>query len=140
MDLDSDVEVDVDVDVETDRSMYTCRSRYRYRYSLRYRYRHRFRCRNLYVHMYTHTHFPPPNLLAICLSTVLSLQMLSPRSRNHRCLQWFLHFTRADLYFLCLCKLRKTQTRIWFCVSTNWKKHLSLAQLTMTLETSIVSA
>ena len=41
-----------------------------------------------------------PSLLAICSSTVVCLQMLSPRSRNHRYLQWFLHFTDTNLYLL----------------------------------------
>ena len=39
-----------------------------------------------------------------------------------------------------MCKPPKTQTRIWFCVRANRKKYLSLAQLTMTLETSAVSS
>ena len=43
-----------------------------------------------------------PSLLAIYSSTVLCLQTLSPRSRNPRYLQWFLHFTHTDLYLLCL--------------------------------------
>ena len=96
----------------------------------------------IYIYTYIESPTPPPmihpSLLAICSSTVLCLQMLSPRSRNHRYSQSFLHFTHADLY--CdLCTPPKTQTRIWFCVRAKRKKYLSFAQLTMILGTSMVS-
>ena len=54
-----------------------------------------------------------PSFLVNGSSTALCLPMLSPKSRNHRY----------------LCGPPNTQTRIWFSVRANWKKHLSLSQI-----------
>ena len=91
-------------------------------------------CLYIYFYFYFYLVTPPPiikpSLLVNCSSTILCLQVLSSMSKNHRYLRKFLHFIYADLSLLCsfLVTPPKTQTRIWFCVRANGKKHLSLSQ------------
>ena len=93
--------------------------------------------------MVTPPHDPPEPSSHVFVHSLLS-PTLSPRSRSHRYLQWILHFTHTDLCWLCLfvacVNHPKPKTRIWFCVRANRKKHLSLAQLTVTLEALTVAA
>ena len=99
----------------------------------------------IYVHTHTHTHIyiyiyigshPPmihPSLLAICSSTVLCFPMLSPRPRNHRHLQCFLHSTHTDLYLLCLfvvCVNHPKPKPESGSASATRKKHWGIAEVT----------
>ena len=93
--------------------------------------------------MVTHTPDPPAPSSHLFVHNLMSPNVFSEVQKpSVFTVVAALHTYRPSLIVLVrgMCKSPKTQTRIWFCIRANRNKNLSLAQLTMTLETSIVSA
>ena len=86
----------------------------------------------IYRYGHTHTPDPPAPSSHLFVHSLMSPNVFSEVQKpSVFTVVTALHTYRPSLIVL---------VRIWFCIRANRNKNLSLAQLTMTLETSIVSA